>query len=504
VTKHAYYDWFGNIIKADTNSCLSTSWVFSGTTQYAYPNSVVCGTGSPTLTQNFAYNAYTGQLYTSTDPNSQQSVYQYADPLKRLTSAERSDGVTRTIAYNDSSNATTITTPITASSSAKTVAAADGLGRVIKTTTEDAAGTSYSIVEQQYDPVGRAYKTSNPHNSTAQYWTEIDFDALGRPTKATAPAPDSSVTNYTYATNTLTVSDPAGKARKFQNDGTGRLAAVYEPDVTNGNALTIKTSYSYTVLDFLIGVAQGVQTRTFGFDNLGRLTTVKDPETNSVAYQYQYNDFDLLTQRTDPRGVITTYGYDTLNRLHQISYNVGSTGVPSPGTVTYNYGTNAAQNNNGRLTSMTDGSGSESYTYDTIGRVTQLQKMVGSTTYPVGYGYDYANQITSITYPSGRTVQQNPDAIGRLNSVVGTLNSVQTTYASGFSYGPASQPTGFEYGNGFFASYGFSPDRLQLTCLDYSKTNRSGTCTHDSGTRFGLTYSYGTAGSKRRVDRSDH
>ena len=40
---------------------------------------------------------------------------------------------------------------------------------------------SYAILEQQYDPVGRAYKASNPHNSSAQYWTTTQFDGLGPP-----------------------------------------------------------------------------------------------------------------------------------------------------------------------------------------------------------------------------------------------------------------------------------------------------------------------------------
>jgi RHS repeat-associated protein len=68
-------------------------------------------------------------------------------------------------------------------------------------------------------------------------------------------------------------------------------------------------------------------------------------------------------------------------------------------------------------------------------------------------------------------------------------------YATGYGYNVASQMTGFKYGNGIYASLGFSPDRLQLNCLDYSTTNRNGTCAHDSTTKFGLGYSYGTTGS---------
>ncbi len=76
------------------------------------------------------------------------------------------------------------------------------------------------------------------------------------------------------------------------------------------------------------------------------------------------------------------------------------------------------------------------------------------------------------------------------------LGTTGTVYASGFGYSPAGLVTALKYGNGIFASFGFSSDRLQLTCLDYSTTNRNGTCAHDSTTKFGLAYSYGAAGSK--------
>ena len=75
--------------------------------------------------------------------------------------------------------------------------------------------------------------------------------------------------------------------------------------------------------------------------------------------------------RTDARGVITTCRYDPLNRLQQISYNVGATGVAATPVVNFTYGTSAAQKNNGRLLTMTDGVGSETYSYDILGRMTQ-------------------------------------------------------------------------------------------------------------------------------------
>src|SRR5262249_50653782 len=161
-------------------------------------------------------------------------------------------------------------------------------------------------------------------------------------------------------------------------------------------ALTQQTSYAYNVMGSLSSTTQSSLTRTYNYDGLNQLTNEISPESGTISYQY--NNFGLKTQRTDNRGVITTYTYDTLNRPTGISYNSGTSGVPTTPSVTYAYGTTAAQNNVGRLITLTDGVGSESYSYDVMGRVTQLQKVVLGTTYTIGYAYNQDGQITSETY----------------------------------------------------------------------------------------------------------
>ena len=42
----------------------------------------------------------------------------------------------------------------------------------------------------------------------------------------------------------------------------------------------------------------------------------------------------------------------------------------------------------GPLITLTDGAGSENYSYDILGRVTQLQKVISGTTYTTVYGYN--------------------------------------------------------------------------------------------------------------------
>jgi len=218
--------------------------------------------------------------------------------------------------------------------------------------------------------------------------------------------------------------------------------------------------YTYDPLDELTNVSQGAQTRTYIYNGLQQLVTATTPEAGTVGYTYT-NFGDVLT-KTDARGVVATYSYDTLNRSTGVSYNVGSTGVPATASIGYSYdsGTDAL----GRLTGMTDGVGSETYAYNALGQMTKVTKVVGSKTYATTYVYNAAGELTTITYPSGRVVQQAFDSIGRLNQI----QSSGTDYLSGVVYNGANQPTGFNYGNGITAVYTYNA-RNQLASLAYSK-----------------------------------
>jgi YD repeat-containing protein len=273
--------------------------------------------------------------------------------------------------------------PVQGSNVQKTVTNIDGFGRPVTQQITDGT-TNYSTVQTQYDPLGRPYKSTTPYIST-QYWNTTQFDTLGRATVAILP--DNSQSTFSYAASsgiaTIQVTDPVLKVRKYQVDGLGRITSVWEPDPLNSNSLTLQSSYSYNVFDLLMGVTQGSQSRTYAYDELGRVTSLKTPETNQVAAQFLYNNFSLVTQRTDPRGVVTTYGYDTYNRPQSISYNVGTTGVTATPSIGFTYGANQAQFNNGRTLTKTDGVGSETYSYNNLGRLTGLQKVISGTTYPL-------------------------------------------------------------------------------------------------------------------------
>jgi RHS repeat-associated protein len=481
-THHSYYDNLGNLVKADLDCCQSKTWVYSSTTNYSFPDSATRGSSPGTqLTTSATYNSYTGLVATSTDENSQVTHYTF-DNLKRITNLQRPDSTNLTWSYSDATppaqSSVTAGVPIQGTNVQNNITTVDGFGRPVTQKITDGT-TTYSIVATQYDPLGRPYMGSNPYTSSAQYWTTAQFDVLGRATKTVLQ--DSSATTFSYATNTATVTDPALKTRKSVADGLGRMTSVYEPDPSNGNSLTVQTSYAYNILDQLTVVTEGSQTRTYVYDDLGRVTKTTTPEagtlcigsvTGTTCNADGYDSFGNLLKRTDARGVLTSYGYDNLNRLSTISYNVGTSGVTAtPGvTLTYDQGGSAAFAL-GRLTNMADGVGSETYTYNLLGEMTQLQKLIGATTYTTSYAYNLAGELSSITYPSSRVVQQSFDTIGRLCAVgnSGSTCSSGTTFATSYAYNAAFQVTGLNYGNGVSAAIGYTPDRLLLQSLAYTK-----------------------------------
>ncbi|MGC2831876.1 MAG: RHS repeat-associated core domain-containing protein, partial [Candidatus Acidiferrum sp.] len=273
------------------------------------------------------------------------------------------------------------------------------------------------------------------------------------------------------------------------------------------------TLYKYDAADNVIQVIQNVQTRTFAYDGLGRPTSITTPEAGTEALTYSISgalcsgDPGNVCQKTDARGVVTTYYYDSSNRLTGKAYTIpqGSNVAAMPNVCTtstqqsantcfyYDQG-GAAAYALGRRTEMIDPTGSETYTHDAAGRLTQVAKVIGTNIYTTAYQYNPGSELTQVSYPSGKVVQLSYDNVGHLCEIAPsttTCASATSPYATGYGYDAAGQLTGLKYGNGIYASMGYSSsNREQLSCLDYSTTNRNGTCTHDSTTKFGLNYLY--------------
>ncbi|HEU5314746.1 MAG TPA: RHS repeat-associated core domain-containing protein [Chloroflexota bacterium] len=110
---------------------------------------------------------------------------------------------------------------------------------------------------------------------------------------------------------------------------------------------------------------------------------------------------------------VTTYAYDTINRLTGVTYPTGTANV------TYGY------DNADRRTSMADGTGTTTYAYDEVDR---LSSVTFSGSRAVAYQYDAAGNRTRITYPDTKAVNYAYDDANRLSTVTDWVSNT-TAYA---------------------------------------------------------------------------
>lgn len=338
----------------------------------------------------------------------------------------------------------------------------DGLGR--KTGTRSYL-QGYSInVDQTYDGKGRPYKVSLPYNSNGgtEYYTTTTYDGANRPVSVTTD--DKAATTTSYNGNVNTTTDPAGAARRTTTDALGRLKSVTE----DPNGLAYVTTYNYDLLDDLISVSQGSQTRSFQYNSLKQLVFATNPESGTVCYgswvggvcTENYDANGNLSSRVDARNITTQYSYDNLNRPTLKTYSDGTPTV----TMAYDSGggcpNSAVAYNVGRLTAVTTPAvtaggwtvplTSQTIAYDALGRACTSAETVGTGS-PSSFAYQYnlAGGITSETYPSQRVVATSYDLQNRPWSVsAGTttyVNSTNTSYApqgalAQLQFGTAASP----------------------------------------------------------------
>jgi RHS repeat-associated protein len=291
---------------------------------------------------------------------------------------------------------------------------------------------------------------------------------LGRLRLTTLPDNVNTI-QYAYSGTTSTITDQVNRQIKQEQDGLGQIVKVTEKNA-NGQ-LTRETNYTYDVLGDLTQVNQGGQTRGFKYDSLGRLLFERIPEQSATiddgtgtfwSSKNTWTDFHTISTRQDARGAVTSYGYDALNRLATVSYNTsGAPGVASTPNVTYNYDTSSYSSTKGLLLSVsTDGSYSESYSYDGFNRLSSTTHTIDGRGYATSYQYNTINQQTQMVYASGRVVNLNHDNSGRVSSLADQFSA---NYVSGIGYNNATRVTGWTLGNGVVESFTYDSQLLQMT-----------------------------------------
>ncbi|MBK8065226.1 MAG: RHS repeat protein [Betaproteobacteria bacterium] len=152
-----------------------------------------------------------------------------------------------------------------------------------------------------------------------------------------------------------------------------------------------------------------------------------------------------MVSQTDAKGQVTTYAYDALNRPVLITFHDGVKHALS-----YDQGANGI----GRLTAITETSAANAvtsqiaYAYDVRGRVTSETRTLAGVPYVTGYAYDSAGRMSGVTYPGGRTVSYGFDALGRVNQVSTSKDSVTQVVVQNVQYHPFGGVKSWTMGNG--------------------------------------------------------
>ncbi|MBG0831872.1 hypothetical protein HS041_29615 [Planomonospora sp. ID67723] len=380
----------------------------------------VTGPGGQTTTS--AHDA-DGRVTATTDTNRQTTTYTL-DGLGRITATTDPEDNTTAFVYNADGHRTKLTdaaahtTTTTFNLAGELVSVTDAAGNRTTSTYTDAAlpatitDAAGNVTTYTYDKRGNRTGVTDALQRTTTY----TYDAANRLTAITLPSGARTSTAYDAAGRPTSSTDARGKTTTYTYDAAGRLAASTDP-----NKRTTTRAYDRDGLLTAVTGPDGKTTRS-DYNADGQLLAVTDADGATTRYSYDPVS-GKKTSRTLPGGAITRYSYDAAGRDQITTQSDGSTitrtytprgqlkhidySDPATADVTFTYDAL------GRMTTMTDGTGTTRHTYDALGRRITSVNGAGAE---VGYHYNALGQLEALTYPGGKTVIYTYDAAGQMSA----------------------------------------------------------------------------------------
>ncbi|MEM7592101.1 MAG: RHS repeat-associated core domain-containing protein, partial [Cyanobacteria bacterium P01_A01_bin.83] len=256
------------------------------------------------------------------------------------------------------------------------------------------------LINFSYDPQGNLTQIIAPENNTTLFSYDDKPNGMAslRGNLTSQVDAEGNKTEFTYEEtfNQLTsFSDPNGNGIDYSYDAAGNLTAITYEDGSS-------ESFSYNDNgDVTVSVNRRGQEILYSYNARGQIVSQINPDAE-VPIEYAYDNRGNLATVTDKNGTIDL-DYDTSDRLTKITYSGGRflaytydagdrrTSLTDQDGNQVNYAYDAA----GRLVSLTDGDDNliVSYQYDEVGRLAREDK--GNGTY-TEYSYDLAGQLLSI------------------------------------------------------------------------------------------------------------
>jgi RHS repeat-associated protein len=296
---------------------------------------------------DFTYDA-SSRIVTSTDGNSQKTTFTY-DALDRTTKVTYADGTSASQTFDADGNRTKLV-----DGTGTTTFAYDKLGRLVSKTLP-----SGEVISLGYDAAGNL--TSEQDSSGT---TTYSYNSLGLVDSVVDPSGNLTTFQYDAADRLVTTAYPNGVLVKETYDGANDVTSLTASNSTTTllqRTYTYQTSPSGTPTFLVSSVVDELGLITsYGYDALNRLTSqvvFQQPggagPTGSRAVggnidsrSYSWDPLGFRTSQTINK-LVTDYSFNTSNgSITATSHMVGG---PTLGTLTYNFDAD------GNLTSRSDG-----------------------------------------------------------------------------------------------------------------------------------------------------
>lgn len=361
------------------NRVVSTVAPDTGTTALGYDDrdNLLSHTDPISVTTTFVYNGF-GEAIQEVSPDRGTSTYVY-DAAGDL--IEATDGRGQLVTYTRDLLGR-VTSKVPQGKSGETVSY-----------TWDSGGLSSSYA------VGRLAKVVDA-SGTTQFRYDHRGNLLAKQQAIGATSAAQLLYEYDFADRITQITYPSGRLVKYTYDSKGRVSAVETKASSGvGSWTSLASSLSYEPFGAVKAMTLGnglAVVNTWGVDGLLASRRLYRVSNNT--------DLSNLTYRREPDGNIAAitdlvtpansvvYGYDSAGRLN-LTIHDGT----APGAETYAY----ALGKN-RLTSVTDGAGTRSITYDARGNTSTETRpgSVGVTT-----GYDGYGRLTGYNRSGGQTLE---------------------------------------------------------------------------------------------------
>jgi RHS repeat-associated protein len=319
----------------------------------------------------------------------------------------------------------------------------DAAHRLTEVTDADGNRVAYTL-DGAGNPIGEAVYDSL---DTLVLSRTRAYDGFGRLEEVIGSSGQTVSYTYDGDGNVLTAIDPMGRLTSFGYDELDRLTATTDP-------LLQVTQFSYDADDNLLSVIDPRALATsYAYNGFGDNTQLTSPDTGVSTYSRDAaGNIDIAT---DARSKSGDYSHDPLGRVVEVDY--------SDQMIQFTY--DQGSNGNGQLTHVADGSGSTAWTYDALGRPVLKEQTVDAIELDVGYAYDSAGRLASLTTPSGQVIAysySNGGISGITVNGAGLLGQV--------AYEPFGPTRGWQWGNGSTTVRQYDTDG-QLTSLSSAGTS---------------------------------